>query len=85
MFRSGCAHRRNFAERFAGVGVPVIPAGPSLREAVSGPKAWQAKDLPTRAAELVAAQYDAVVAAAQGCDVLVATGLYPAIAHERLE
>jgi vancomycin aglycone glucosyltransferase len=31
-----------------------------------------------RAAELVAAQFDTVAAAAEGCDALVATGVMPA-------
>jgi hypothetical protein len=35
-------------------------------------------DLPRRAAELVAAQFDTVAAVAEGCDGLVATGVMPA-------
>jgi hypothetical protein len=35
-------------------------------------------DLPRRAVELVAAQFDTVAAAAEACDALVATGLMPA-------
>jgi hypothetical protein len=35
-------------------------------------------DLPRRANELVAAQFDTVAAAAEACDALVATGLMPA-------
>jgi hypothetical protein len=34
-------------------------------------------DLPRRAAELVAAQFDTVAAAAEGCDAPVATGVMP--------
>jgi vancomycin aglycone glucosyltransferase len=34
--------------------------------------------LTRRAAELVAAQFDTVAAAAEGCDALVATGVMPA-------
>jgi vancomycin aglycone glucosyltransferase len=37
-----------------------------------------AADLPRTASELVAAQFDTVVAAAEGCDALVATGVTPA-------
>ncbi|MFE9689178.1 glycosyltransferase [Micromonospora sp. NPDC005806] len=33
---------------------------------------------PRRAVELIASQSDAVTAAAEGCDVLVATGMMPA-------
>jgi len=36
-----------------------------------------AADLPPRAAELVAAQFDTVAAAAEECDALVATGVMP--------
>jgi vancomycin aglycone glucosyltransferase len=36
-----------------------------------------AADLPPRAAELVAAQFDTVAAAAEECDVRVATGVMP--------
>jgi hypothetical protein len=35
-------------------------------------------DVPTRAAELVAAQFDTVATAAEECDALVATGVMPA-------
>jgi vancomycin aglycone glucosyltransferase len=34
--------------------------------------------VPRRAAELVAALFDTVAAAAEGCDALVATGVTPA-------
>lgn len=37
-------------------------------------------DLPTRAAEMIAAQYDAIAAAGDGCDAVVATGLMPSVA-----
>ena len=36
-----------------------------------------AADLPRRAAELVAAQFDTVAAAAEGCDALAAGGMMP--------
>ncbi|MER6355966.1 glycosyltransferase, partial [Streptomyces sp. NPDC001634] len=39
-----------------------------------------AANLPQRAAELIAGQFDAVTAAAEGCDALVATGMMPAAA-----
>ncbi len=42
-----------------------------------------AADLPRRAAELVASQFDKVAAAAEGCDVLVATGVMPTAASTR--
>ena len=65
----------DFAELLARVGVPV---GQPVRPLVSGATPPSAADLPRRAAELVAAQFDAVAAAAEGCDALVATGVMPA-------
>ncbi|WP_079110348.1 glycosyltransferase [Streptomyces roseifaciens] len=67
-----------FAERLAGVGVPVVPVGPSARELTAA--APPPSSLPRYAAELIAAQFDAVTAAAEGCDALVATGMLPAAA-----
>jgi vancomycin aglycone glucosyltransferase len=57
---------QEFAELLAGVGVTVTKATtPS------------AADLPPRAAELVAAQFDTVAAAAKECDAPAATGVMP--------
>ena len=67
----------NFAEPLARVGVPLVPVGQPVRPLVSGATTPSA-DLPRRAAELVAAQFDTVPAAAEGCDALVATGVMPA-------
>ncbi|MGC5022368.1 glycosyltransferase [Micromonospora sp. DT47] len=72
-----------FAERLAGVGVPLVPFGQSVRAMVTGATPPSAADVPRRAAELIAAQFDAVAAAAEGCDALVATGLLPAAAGAR--
>ena len=61
-----------FAELLAGVGVPLVPFGRpwrSWRAAVDGGGASR------RVAEFIAAQFDTVAAAAEGCDVLLATGL----------
>ncbi|MEV6742629.1 glycosyltransferase [Streptomyces sp. NPDC051104] len=63
-----------FAELLGGAGVPLVPFGPSVRSLVSGAKAAD----PFRVAgELVAAHFDTIAAAAEGCDALVATGLMP--------
>ncbi|MGW4471831.1 glycosyltransferase [Nonomuraea sp. NPDC004354] len=67
-----------FAQRLAGVGVPLVPVGRSARELMTA--APPPSSLPERAAELIAGQFDAVTAAAEGCDVLVATGMIPAAA-----
>jgi vancomycin aglycone glucosyltransferase len=69
-----------FAERLAGVGVEMVPTGQSVRQLVTGKTPTSAAGVPRRAAELVAAFYDKVTVAAKGCDVLVATGLVPAVA-----
>jgi vancomycin aglycone glucosyltransferase len=49
-----------------------------VRPLVTGATPPSAADLPRRAAELVAAQFDTVAAVAEGCDALVATGVMPA-------
>ncbi|MEU6715985.1 glycosyltransferase [Nonomuraea sp. NPDC046802] len=67
-----------FARRLAGVGVPLVPVGPSARALTAA--APPSSSLPQRAAELIAGQFDAIPAAAEGCDVLVATGMMPAAA-----
>jgi vancomycin aglycone glucosyltransferase len=65
----------DFAELLARVGVPLVPVGQPVRPLVTGATPPSAADLPRRAAELVAAQFDTV---AEGCDSLVATGVMPA-------
>jgi vancomycin aglycone glucosyltransferase len=71
------------AERLADVGVPVVPAGPPVRPLVHGASRPSPADVPRIAAEVIAAQFDTVAAAAEGCDVLLATGLLPAAAGAR--
>jgi vancomycin aglycone glucosyltransferase len=73
-----------FAKLFAAAGVPLLPAFTSVRE-------WVAEMLPKRAtmslpkiaAQVMAAQYEAISAAAQGCDVMLATGLFSSVAAAR--
>jgi vancomycin aglycone glucosyltransferase len=67
-----------FARRLAGIGVPLVPVGPSARALTAA--APPPSSVPRRAAELIAAQFDVVTEAAEGCDVLVATGMLPAAA-----
>ncbi|KFG01995.1 glycosyl transferase [Streptomyces scabiei] len=71
-----------FARRLAGVGVPLVPFGPSVRALMTAATPPTAGGVPRRAAELLA-QFDTVAEAAEGCDVLVATGLLPAAACVR--
>lgn len=68
------------AGRLAGVGVPLVPVGPPVRPLVHGATPPSAADVPRRAAELIAAQFDKLAAAAEGCDALVAAGLFPVAA-----
>jgi vancomycin aglycone glucosyltransferase len=68
----------DFAERLAGVGVPMVPVGPSASAltTVQPPPS----SLPRYAAELIADQFDAITAATAGCDAMVVTGMMPAAA-----
>ncbi|MCX5009860.1 glycosyltransferase [Streptomyces sp. NBC_00555] len=72
-----------FAELLAGVGIPLVPADRPVRAVVTGATPPPAGGVPQRAAEMIAAYFDAVAAAAEGCDALVATGLFPAVAGTR--
>ena len=60
-----------FAERLAGVGVPLVPLGQRVRPLAHGSRFRSAADVPRRAAALLAAPFDTVAAAAEGCDALV--------------
>jgi vancomycin aglycone glucosyltransferase len=75
----------DFADLLARAGLPFTPAGQSVREMVR--QVFAGRTPPPSAAELaggvVAAQFDAVAAAAGGCDVIVASGLIPAVAGAR--
>jgi vancomycin aglycone glucosyltransferase len=69
---------QEFAERLAGFGVPLVPFGESVRAMTtasrfSGPPSEG--DLRRHIDGLIAAQFDTVAAAAEGCDALVATAL----------
>jgi vancomycin aglycone glucosyltransferase len=71
----------DFADLAARVGVEMVPAGISVRGLVHGANGSRPSgpaDAPRVAAELVAAQFETVAAAADGCDAVVATGLMPA-------
>jgi vancomycin aglycone glucosyltransferase len=74
-----------FTALFARVGVTPIPLGPSTRSVAAGLKAPSADAAFRLAAELVAARFKTLPAAAEGCDALVATGLMPAGARSVAE
>jgi vancomycin aglycone glucosyltransferase len=73
-----------FVKLFAAAEVPLLPAFTSVRE-------WVAEMLPKRAtislpkiaAHVMAAQYEAISAAAKDCDLMVATGLFSSVAAAR--
>ena len=73
-----------FVKLFADAGVPLLPAFTSVRS-------WLAEILPKRAtislpkiaAQVMAAQYEAIDAAAEGCEVMLATGLFSSVAAAR--
>lgn len=80
---------QEFVKLFADAGVPLLPAFTSVRS-------WLAEILPKRAtislpqlaAQVMTAQYDAITSAvrdfgAEGCDVMVATGLFSSMAAAR--
>ncbi|MFE7075994.1 glycosyltransferase [Streptomyces sp. NPDC057620] len=74
-----------FTALLARAGVPRVPLGPSVRSVVAGPRPPTAKDAFRLAPELVAARFETLTAAAEGCDALVATGLMPAGARDVAE
>ncbi|THV41684.1 glycosyltransferase [Glycomyces buryatensis] len=70
-----------FARLLTAVGAETVPVGRSVRDLVAGPKRATPADAPQLAAMLVNSQFEALLPAAQGCDALVATGLFPAAAR----
>ncbi|QUQ69289.1 glycosyltransferase [Kutzneria sp. CA-103260] len=66
------------AERLAELGVPHAPVGRSARAAVSEGKRPSPEDGARLSAEAIAIQFEQVPPAAEGCDVVVATGLLAA-------
>ena len=69
----------DFAELLEGAGARVTPLGEPIRALATGPR----KTLAEIAAALTASAYEAVVAAGEGCEVVVATGSLPAAAGAR--
>ncbi|MBP7704845.1 MAG: glycosyltransferase family 1 protein [Caulobacter sp.] len=64
----------------ARAGVELAPAFMPVRAWVTEALSNPGVDIRTRAAQIVAAQFEAVSAAAEGCDLVVATGLFPSTA-----
>jgi vancomycin aglycone glucosyltransferase len=59
--------------------VPFAPAFMAIRDLIAS-QMREPMPLPQRARQVVAAQYEALSAAAEGCDAVVATGLMPSVA-----
>jgi vancomycin aglycone glucosyltransferase len=73
-----------FAALLARAGAPLAPAFTPVRQWVADAMANRPPmDLPQRAALVMTAQFDAISAAAEGCDVVLATGLFPSTAAAR--
>ena len=71
------------ADRLAEVDLPLVPFGPPVRQLVHGATPPSVADVRQRVAEVTAAAFDKIAAAAEGCDALVATSLAPAVASAR--
>ena len=72
-----------FAARLAGLGVPLVPFGESVRAMVIRETPPSEEELRRHMDELIAAQFDTVADAAEDCDALVATKLLPTAAGAR--
>ncbi|OXM46782.1 glycosyl transferase [Amycolatopsis thailandensis] len=66
-------------------GVPLVPLGPTVHSVVAGPKPPTGEDALKLAPALVAARFETLSAAAEDCDVILATGLLPAGARDVAE
>ncbi|OBA60266.1 glycosyl transferase [Mycobacterium sp. 1100029.7] len=64
-----------FADRAAAFGIPLVAFGPSVRAVTTSATRSSEEDLRGHILGLLAAQFDTVAAAAQGCDALVSTAL----------
>src|SRR5690348_9512429 len=70
----------DWAERLAQYDVRLHPIGPSVQAMLHGRKPPSVADVPRAAAELMAEQFAKLPAVAEGCDAMVATGLFPVAA-----
>lgn len=73
---------QEFRDLLDRAGVTLVPTGAPMRAWVAEARR-RAGGIRQIAGELVAAQYDAIMAAAEGCDAIVATGLFPSSAAAR--
>jgi vancomycin aglycone glucosyltransferase len=73
---------QEFSDLLARAGVELAPAFMPVRQWIEEARRSPAP-LPQLAARMVPAQYEAIDAAAAGCDAIVATGLFPSVAAAR--
>lgn len=71
-----------FEELLARAGVDFVPAFMSVRQWIDEARR-DPRPLPALAARMIPAQYESLDAAAEGCDAIVATGLFPSCAAAR--
>lgn len=69
-----------FAKLLDRIGVQLVPVGPSARALTTQAPPPSAANLPQRAAAVLASQLEGVTAAAEGCDLVMATGMISAAA-----
>ncbi|KRE13268.1 glycosyl transferase [Bosea sp. Root483D1] len=75
---------QEFAALLARAGVPLAPAFMPIRQWVGErAKPLSTADFHKLASDMMAAQFDAISAAAEGCDAIVATGLFPSASAAR--
>jgi vancomycin aglycone glucosyltransferase len=72
-----------FAELLDRAGVPLAPASAPVRQWIETARR-SGLSLPRLAAQLLPAQFEAIAAAAEGCDAIVATGLFPSVAAAQM-
>nr|ACJ60956.1 VEG14 [uncultured soil bacterium] len=72
----------DYAERCAEVGVQMVPVGRPVRESAREP-GEPPPGAPESAVQVVGDWFDALPAAAEGCDAVLATGLLPVAAASR--
>jgi vancomycin aglycone glucosyltransferase len=71
---------QEFVDLLARAGVPLAPAFTPVREWIEQAKKRPADGIPRHAARMIGAQYKAIDAAADGCDLIIGTGLMPSAA-----
>ena len=73
---------QEFTDLLARAGVKLVPAFMAVRQWIAEARQTP-KDLPQLTAIMIAAQHEAINAAAANCDAIVATGLFPSVAAAR--